>query len=77
MASEGSPSADTPALDGTTYAAGLNALKDFTDQLTALERIRDSKAGFATSLAKSRANLLPSFTAPIPLILNMHVDKRL
>jgi putative membrane protein len=34
----------TSVLDGVTFAACNNALKEFTDSLTALERIRDSES---------------------------------
>ncbi|GAA5981764.1 hypothetical protein JCM10908_004600 [Rhodotorula pacifica] len=42
LPSRDSPSETTSVLDGVTYGACNNALKDFTDSLTALERIRDT-----------------------------------
>jgi len=43
MASKGQPSSEDPALDGVTYGTCVGHLKEFSDQLTSLERIRDSK----------------------------------
>ncbi|TKA54360.1 hypothetical protein B0A53_03455 [Rhodotorula sp. CCFEE 5036] len=42
LPSRDSPSEKTSVLDGVTFAACNNALKEFTDSLTALERIRDT-----------------------------------
>ncbi|KWU46143.1 UPF0187-domain-containing protein [Rhodotorula sp. JG-1b] len=42
LPSRDSPSEGTSVLDGVTFAACNNALKEFTDSLTALERIRDT-----------------------------------
>ena len=44
LPSRDSPSEKTSVLDGVTFAACNNALKEFTDSLTALERIRDSQS---------------------------------
>lgn len=44
LPSRDSPSEKTSVLDGVTFAACNNALKEFTDSLTALERIRDSES---------------------------------
>lgn len=42
MESRDSVDKTTPALDGATWATCIGALKEWSDQLTALERIRDS-----------------------------------
>ncbi|BGP16009.1 hypothetical protein JCM10213_005440 [Rhodosporidiobolus nylandii] len=42
MATKDAPSAETPAIDGATWAACVGALKEWSDQLTSLERIRDT-----------------------------------
>ncbi|GAA5861562.1 hypothetical protein JCM3774_002627 [Rhodotorula dairenensis] len=42
LPSRDSPSETTSVLDGVTFAACNGALKEFTDSLTALERIRDT-----------------------------------
>ncbi|GAA5851325.1 hypothetical protein JCM8547_004207 [Rhodosporidiobolus lusitaniae] len=42
MPSKDAPSGESPALDGATWAACVGALKEWSDQLTALERIRDT-----------------------------------
>ena len=43
MASKGQPSPEDPPLDGVTYGTCVGHLKEFSDQLTSLERIRDSE----------------------------------
>lgn len=68
MASAGAPDAHTPVLDDATYSACIGYLNQYTDQLTSLERIRDSE--FA-SVERGTELTLPLFAAPIPLILNM------
>lgn len=42
LPSRDAPDENSAVLDGATWAACTNAMKDYTDQLTALERIRDS-----------------------------------
>lgn len=69
LASAGAPDADTPIIDDATYSAGINSLNQFTDQLTALERIRDSECHPRRFRRRADPALIP--TAPIPLILNM------
>lgn len=43
LASVGDPDADTPVLDDATFSTCIGSLSQFTEQLTALERIRDSE----------------------------------
>jgi hypothetical protein len=42
MASKDAVDASSPAIDGATWASCIGSLKEWSDQLTALERIRDS-----------------------------------
>ncbi|GAA5824220.1 hypothetical protein JCM11251_001573 [Rhodosporidiobolus azoricus] len=42
MPSRDSPEGGSPALDGATWASCIGALKEYSDQLTSLERIRDT-----------------------------------
>ncbi|GAA5909951.1 hypothetical protein JCM8208_006396 [Rhodotorula glutinis] len=42
LPSRDAPDENSAVLDGATWAACTNAMKDYTDQLTALERIRDT-----------------------------------
>jgi hypothetical protein len=56
MSTKGQPSESTPALDAVTYGTCVGYLKDFSDQLTSLERIRDSESTvlFATRVNSDR-----------------------
>lgn len=71
LPSRDSPSEGSSVLDGVTFAAATNALKEFTDELTALERIRDSKSlqrfSLSDRLADSHArpSQLPSRSSSI------------
>lgn len=60
LPSRDAPSEKTSVLDGVTFASCNSALKEFTDCLTALERIRDS-AQF--SLSRARPSLVTRETA--------------
>ncbi|ORY92657.1 Bestrophin, RFP-TM, chloride channel-domain-containing protein [Leucosporidium creatinivorum] len=42
LASVGDPEADTPVLDDATFSTCIGSLNQFTEHLTALERIRDT-----------------------------------
>ncbi|GAA6002360.1 hypothetical protein JCM10207_001081 [Rhodosporidiobolus poonsookiae] len=42
LPSKDAPDAATPAIDGATWATCLGSLKEYSDQLTSLERIRDT-----------------------------------
>lgn len=44
LASGGAPDPNTPVLDDATYSACIGYLNQYTDQLTSLERIRDSES---------------------------------
>lgn len=43
MATKGQPSDSSPAIDAVTFGTCIGYLKEFSDQLTSLERIRDSE----------------------------------
>ncbi|KDE07301.1 hypothetical protein MVLG_02348 [Microbotryum lychnidis-dioicae p1A1 Lamole] len=65
LASAGSPNPQTPAVDGPTYANGLSAIRDFSDQLTALERIRDTPIPLVLEIQLQF--LLLVYVAAVPL----------
>ncbi|KAI5479148.1 hypothetical protein MNV49_004008 [Pseudohyphozyma bogoriensis] len=56
-ASEASLNPDTPALDAPTWASCLGSLKEFTDQLTALERVRDTPIPLILSIQQLVKNM--------------------
>ncbi|GAA5928595.1 uncharacterized protein JCM15063_003917 [Sporobolomyces koalae] len=67
MSTKGQPSATSPALDGVTYGTCIGYLKDFSDQLTSLERIRDTPIPLILNIHLQL--LLFVYVAAVPLQL--------
>ncbi|GAA5980764.1 hypothetical protein JCM5350_006380 [Sporobolomyces pararoseus] len=67
MSTKGQPSESTPALDAVTYGTCVNYLKEFSDQLTSLERIRDTPIPLILNIHLQL--LLFVYVAAVPLQL--------
>ncbi|GAA5977638.1 hypothetical protein JCM11641_006883 [Rhodosporidiobolus odoratus] len=65
--SRDAPAGDSPALDGATWATCVGLLKEFSDQLTSLERIRDTPIPLVLNLHFQL--LLFVYIAAVPLQL--------
>ncbi|GAA5911496.1 uncharacterized protein JCM6883_005777 [Sporobolomyces salmoneus] len=67
MSTKGQPSETSPAIDAVTYGTCVGYLKDFSDQLTALERIRDTPIPLILNIHLQL--LLFVYVAAVPLQL--------
>ncbi|GAA6027298.1 hypothetical protein JCM8097_002570 [Rhodosporidiobolus ruineniae] len=67
MPSKDSIDGETPAIDGATWASATGCLKEYTDQLTSLERIRDTPIPLVLNLHFQL--LLFVYVAAVPLQL--------
>lgn len=68
---EGSPSADSAALDAPTYGHCLSQLNAFTDQLTALERIRDTPIPLVLSIHLHLLLCINMLAIPLQLVCSL------
>ncbi|GAA6012288.1 hypothetical protein JCM11491_007083 [Sporobolomyces phaffii] len=67
MSTKGQPSESSPALDAVTYGTCVGYLKEFSDQLTSLERIRDTPIPLILNIHLQL--LLFVYVAAVPLQL--------